>query len=107
VILFRPEHVQPILDGRKTQTRRLGDKRWNVGATHQLTTRLFDPAAVFARALIRDVRRELLHDLTSEAALAEGYADRAAFFVAFHAINRTTPKDNPLVWVVEFEVMAK
>ena len=35
MILFQEEHVQPILDGHKTQTRRLGKKRWNVGAVHQ------------------------------------------------------------------------
>ena len=34
MILFRPQHVGPILDGRKTQTRRLGKRRWREGAIH-------------------------------------------------------------------------
>ena len=105
MILFRPEHVDAILAGRKTQTRRLGKRRWNVGSTHQLATRLFDPAAVFARAVIRDVGWEVLAGISREDADAEGYDSPHAFLQAFQRINpRASLSDG--VWVVRFEVAA-
>jgi hypothetical protein len=76
VILFRPEHVEPIVSGRKTQTRRLGRRRWNVGASHGASTRLFDPSATFARLRILEVERWWLKDIPHEDAQAEGYANR-------------------------------
>lgn len=104
MILFKPEHVEPILEGRKTQTRRLGAKRWNVGALHHAATRLFDPAAVFARLQIVDVRRELLWAISPADVRAEGYDSALEFAEAWSRINGPTPFDTP-VWAVEFEVV--
>ena len=55
-MLFKPEHVQPILEGEKTQTRRAW-KRWpvKVGGVYQCQTKLYDNSSVFAR--IRVLRR--------------------------------------------------
>jgi len=104
VILFQPEHVAPILQGRKTQTRRLGERRWNVGAVHLAATRLFDPEAVFAKLAILEVRRSVLWDLTIEEARAEGYDTQVDFAEAFERINGPMAFDTP-VWVVEFELV--
>lgn len=114
MILFREEHRQPILDDSKTQTRRLGKRRWNVGAIHQCYTRPAwvkpNPGTPFARVEIAAVRRERLGDISLEDARREGYASPAEYFKAFAAINGQTvpgPADdktfyNQSVWVVDF-----
>lgn len=109
MILFKPEHVQPIIEGRKTQTRRLGKKRWNVGAVHQARTRMMDPDSQFASLRILDVRREELWQVTRESAAAEGYDSRHEYLEAFRRINHiglgVDLGQIPPVWVVEFEVV--
>lgn len=111
MILFKPEHVAPILASTKTQTRRMGKKRWNVGAVHQAKTRLFG-VEPFAHLRILEVRYEML-GFTSEAdARAEGYATVSEFVGAFLRINGMDPAEAPLpgllkmmyVWVVRFEL---
>jgi len=108
VILFRPEHVDLIVSGRKTQTRRLGRRRWNVGASHQASTRLFDPSATFARLRILRVRRECAQCISDEDAVAEGYEDPDSFLEAFCRINPGWPPAiggemvDPYVWAVTF-----
>lgn len=104
MILFRPEHVAPILEGRKTQTRRLGNKRWNEGAIHQCSTRLFDPAAIFARVRILQVWRHQLHDMTHPMVMAEGFDSHLEFRRAFFEINPGL-KGDPMVWAVRFELV--
>lgn len=104
MMLFKPEHVELILAGRKTQTRRLGKRRWNVGAVHQCATRLFDPDAVFARVRILALRRERLSVVSPLEAWREGYDSVPAYLAAFYRINGEDPPD-PLVWVVEFELV--
>jgi len=105
MILFKKEHVQPILDRVKTQTRRMGNKRWNVGAVHQC--KLNYMKGHFADVRIKDVRRERLGDISHEDALAEGYRNTFDYLEAFYEINRIDPdfdEANPLVWVVDFEL---
>jgi hypothetical protein len=106
MLLFRPEHVAPILDGRKTQTRRLGKRRWNVGAIHKCYTK--PPFArggskPFASVCILEVLQEPLRSISHDDAEAEGYTGIGTFLYAFYAINWMASNANPLVWVVTFE----
>lgn len=103
MILFKPEHVAPILEGRKTQTRRVGSRRWNVGAVHQARTKMLDAGSTFARLSILDVRIEKLSAITPLDAWREGYESVPAYLAAFYRINGDADPD-PHVWVVEFEV---
>jgi len=105
MISFKPEHVQPILEGRKTQTRRLGKKRWNVGAIHQCKTRLFD-GEPFARVRIKSVRMERLGDISSEDVTREGYETRADFRAAWETIYGS-PSDDLEAWVVDFKLVVR
>ena len=104
MILFKPGHASMILSGHKTQTRRLGKRRWGVGAIHQCKIGGFfgEP---FARVRILDVHQEWLRDITMDDAVAEGYTGPGTYFYAFTDINRLASDANPLVWVVEFSLV--
>ena len=106
MILFKPEHMEPIINGRKTQTRRLGKKRWNVGAVHQCrTSRFTDP---FARVRILTVRRERLGDMRGEDIYREGYGDEPGDYKrAWEKIYRQPWDDDLEVWVVDFRMMGE
>ena len=101
MILFKPEHVAPILAGEKTQTRRLGRKRWNVGATHQAKTNVFK--APFARLRILSVRSQRLKDMAIEDAHREGYPTLEAYQETFIRIYGSWI-DELEVWVIDFEL---
>ena len=112
-MLFRPEHVEPILAGRKTQTRR----RWKwprvkVGGTYWAQTRLFEPESRFARVRVLRIWRVYdLRETTQAEAQAEGYDSCAAFLEAFRRINKwegSLPDvgcESWPIWAVEFQVI--
>lgn len=113
MILFKEEHVKPIvlgfyIDGIhhfKRATRRLGKKRWNVGAVHQCQTRMLDNSSVFTHVRILSVEQQALGSMRTEDAIAEGYADVPAFIKAWLRINGPNSWAPRLpVWVVTFEV---
>lgn len=106
MLIFQQEHVAPILCGTKTQTRRLGKKRWIIGATHRLMRTMFGKP--FGVVRIVDVRREYLTRITDADVKAEGYEDREAYIEAFRRINRidsATSLRGLDVWAVEFELV--
>lgn len=109
MITFSHFLVEDILSGRKTQTRRLGKKRWNVGSIHKVTRDRFNPKAIFGKVRILDVRQERIGDITEEDARAEGFDDRKTFLRIFHGLNhRRLPAlgwEDELVWVICFEVV--
>lgn len=112
MILFKPEHVAPILAGTKTQTRRIGKRRWKVGAIHACYTRppfAKGGADPFCRVRITDVGAQPLLLMTPQDAVAEGYRTLAEYRDVFcdiygeEAYRRYTY--HPL-WVVCFEVVS-
>ena len=103
MILFKQEHVAPILEGVKTQTRRLGKKRWNVGAEHQCRTTMLARKSCFAVVEILGVRRERVEDITPSDAEAEGYDTVDEYFEAWKRINRCDTDME--CWVVDFRVL--
>lgn len=105
MILFKPEHVEPIIAGRKTQTRRAGSKRWNVGSIHQCKTTLFSPDPPFARVRILDVRRQKLGEMSREEVLAEGYRTWPEYMAALGRIHGREFVPGDEVWAVTFEVV--
>jgi hypothetical protein len=104
VILFKPEHVEPVLTGRKTQTRRRWKRRRMIpGSSHQARTRLFgEPFAILE--VIR-VWQEAIGEVSDEDAGAEGYSGRDDFLAAFTRINGDVSPDE-VVWCVEFTATA-
>lgn len=101
MILFKPEHVDPIKKDIKTQTRRLGKLRWKVGSIHQAKTS-FKKDSTFAHLLIKALRKEPLGDITEADAKAEGYNNVAEYQEAFKLIyGRWVPDLS--VWVIDFK----
>lgn len=108
MILFRPEHVEMILSGRKTQTRRLGKRRWKVGGVHACYTRppfAKGGAEPFARVHILGVRQELLAEISDDDIHAEGYDSFPEYLKVLCDINGGGMSTTALLWVVNFEVV--
>lgn len=106
MILFKREHVAPILAGTKTQTRRTWARcRVKAGSVHMLKTG-FGKDDSFAHVRIKDARQEPLGDITEADAKAEGYPSIAAYIEAFERIYRTTWDPALVVWVVDFALEA-
>ena len=102
-MLFKPEHVEPILSGRMTQIRKLWDKPMaKVGSIHKAKTALFSKD-YFASIIITGLRTEKLGAITIEDAMREGYDDLASYKEGWKKINGYwEPKS--VVYVVSFEL---
>ena len=88
-MLFQKEHVLLILQGKKTQTRRLWQRPMvKVGGTYWAETKMFRPSSRFARLTVIRLWKERLEDISEKDARAEGYTSVASFLTAFATINR-------------------
>ena len=86
-ILFKPEFVPLILDGTKTQTRRIWKHgpRVKKGKIYQARTTTYGPP--FATLKVKRIWRQQLGDMTINEVWAEGFADYESFLAAFAEIN--------------------
>ena len=117
---------QKVLDGSKTQTRRLvrngeildvlpsgnavrsasGRLKWVEGRTYAVQPGRGKRQV--ARIRINYIYRQRLQEITEDDAKAEGFASRDEFAQAWNNIHRepcTRWEDNPLVWVITFELV--
>lgn len=102
MILFHPEHVQPIHDDLKVKTRRLGKKRWNVNSVHQAKTAMISKD-YFALLRILTVHQEPLGAMTEKDAWDEGGYTLSGYKEEWEKINGKGSWDPGLVvWVVQF-----
>lgn len=103
MILFHPEHVQPILDGIKIKTRRLGKKRWKVNSVHKAKTFMISQD-YFALLRILTLHREPLGAMTEKDAWDEGGYTLSGYKDEWEKINGAGSWDPVvMVWVVQFE----
>ena len=105
MILFKKEFIPKILDGTKTQTRRLGKKRWNVGSIYQCKCSWFGKP--FAKVEILSVQQEVLDNISENDARAEGFKNRHLFFLRFWAISKVSDFSELReckVWVIKFRL---
>lgn len=91
-----------ILNGRKTQTRRIGKKRWRKHSIHQARLNFKD--APFAKLKILDVYQEKLGEITQEDVYAEGYDTIEQYYDVFRKLNGDIDLDAE-IWVVKFKLL--
>jgi hypothetical protein len=107
VLLFRAALARLILDGLKTQTRRTWDRpRVRAGEVAALyTVPPYFGGVPFGQALIHQVWRQRLADMTEDEVLAEGFATRRAFEGYLRGVK---PSADLPEWViaVRFELVA-
>ena len=102
MLLFKPEHVDMILSGRKTQTRRNWKKRRAVvGSIHQARTKLFGKP--FAYLKILKVKQQYLDEISNEDCIKEGYNNFSEFRIIWMKINSSWDESQK-VFVVEFVI---
>jgi hypothetical protein len=83
MLLFKPQHIDPILSGTKTQTRRFWKKaRVKAGSIHLAKQKMIS-REYFARLEILEVYKEKLGSISEQDALAEGYPTVMAYLIAF------------------------
>ncbi len=98
MLLFKPEYVDLILSGKKTETRRTWEKRRAVpGAIHQCRTSYGAP--IFARVHILEVYQQSVFEMTDRDAQRDGFDDLNAF------IAKTGYTPFQFLWVVRFELV--
>jgi hypothetical protein len=106
VLLFKHEHVDPILNGTKIVTRRIWakGKRAKIGGVHKAKTRLYS-REFFARLKITMIYQEALGLMDDADAKLEGYPNLEAFKIAWRNINHIRFNPELVVYVIYFEVV--
>lgn len=77
MMLFRPEFVEPILRGKKTNTRRMGPPRWKAGSFHQ--ARINYNTDPFAYLYVWAVGLERLDEMGQDEIEAAGFDSKEAY----------------------------
>ena len=102
-MMFKKQHINMILEGLKTQTRRKGKMRYSVGKVYGIRCRLYDRSKHFI--LITRRFRERLGNISEADAQKEGYGSIANFKKVWIEINGSwNPKE--IVTAYEFKLAA-
>lgn len=100
-MIFTKDHLQLIIEGKKWQTRRLGNCRWRIGSIHSIRTSRFEKGQNFVEIL--DVTRERLSDIDDQDAEAEGGYTPGQFVDGFCEMHeKRSCNSDTFVWVVSF-----
>lgn len=104
MILFKEYHAKLILEGKKTQTRRLWKKpRVKIGNIYKAKTNLYSKQH-FALLKITGLRKEKLGEISPEDVKKEGYATLGDFIEAWTQIHGLWDPELE-VYVIDFEVI--
>jgi len=100
-MLFKPEHKDMILKGKKTATRRVWKKRMvKEGGVYKCKLKMLSKD-YFAKIVVMEVYEEQLKDMDDEDAKSEGYKNMEAFKEIWIKINGSwNPKQE--VTVIRF-----
>ena len=104
--LFKRKHVELILQGRKTQTRRLHSYEWKLGRVYGVRDKLFGKPV--ARIMVIRKFRQRLGDISLEDVGKEGYSSLEEFCRAWEEVHGPGSWDsNSIVAVYEFKVVKR
>jgi len=102
--IFKPKHLNLILQGKKTQTRRISRYRLKIGKAYAVRSKMLEPAQ--ARIVITRAWRQQLRDLTPEDVRKEGFNSFTEFRQAWIEIYGTWNPDQ-IVAAYEFCVLTQ
>lgn len=103
-MLFKKHHVKKILEGRKTQTRRTGSRKYRVRRCYGIRCQWFQKS--IANIIIRRRFEQKLGEISLEDIKKEGYQNIWEFCRAWEEINGPGSWDpEQLVTVYEFELV--
>jgi len=102
--IFKPKHLNLILQGKKTQTRRTSRYRLKIGKTYAIRSKMLEPAQ--ARIVITRAWRQRLRDLTPEDVRKEGFNSLTEFKQAWTEIYDTWNPDQ-IVTAYEFRLLTQ
>jgi len=104
-MLFNPEHVEPILGGEKTQTRRVWKRiHVKVGGVYKAKLKMLS-RDYFALLKVTEIRQERLGDISEADAKAEGGYTVESYRREWIEINGTWDPDQ-VVYVISFVMVA-
>ena len=117
-MLFKPELIERIQAGEKTETRRLkkpGDRLMNGRTVYRNGRIQFEVGRTYAlcpgtgkrsvgRFRLLDIEEQALSEISEPSAIREGFGSRQEFFQVFTAINGGKYTD-PLVFALTFELV--
>jgi len=101
--LFKRKHVELILQGRKTQTRRIHSHEWKLGRVYGVRDKLFGKPV--ARIMVIRKFRQRLGDISLEDVRKEGYSSLEEFQRAWEEVHGPGGwKPDLIVTVYEFKL---
>ena len=102
--IFKPKHLNLILQGTKTQTRRISRYRLKIGKAYAVRSKMLEPAQ--AKIVITRAWRQQLRNLTPEDIRKEGFNNFTEFRQAWIEIYGTWNPDQ-IVTAYEFRLLTK
>jgi hypothetical protein len=100
--LFKRKHVEFILQGRKTQTRRIHSHEWRVGRCYSIRGRLLDKPE--GHIIITRKFKQQLGDISEVDAQKEGYSNLEEFKQIWTDINGSWNPEQ-IVTAYEFKLL--
>ncbi len=102
--LFKRKHVELILQGRKTQTRRIHTYEWKLGSVYGVRDKWFGKAVAYIR-VVRKFRQRL-GDINLKDGGKEGYGSLKEFQRAWEEVHgQGSWHPNLMVTVYEFKII--